>query len=343
VPSQAELEPSAMQLTPFEVLGGSHGADLQTADHRFFQYQYRVRLISEESFGKDVKLPELKITYKLRSRTDGEALEGRDQAYLLPAVSVRVISLVPADATDIRDASLGTFADIDRRLSRANVLRVVGGVLIGFAVLAALVAAARFVRSRRGVRGRIVPSLVSDAGILRVVGRELADIQRTRRGGEWTPALAARLLTALRIISAHALGLPTTPLAAVPGALGANELNGFEGHLNVRGRGLRGTKVIVPAWVTPNVITQELQRPPGGSPTTPQRAEVLGNLRDALNRLTAAQYGRDNQLDDQVLDDALESGMSVLRRLKIENAWIVKKMRTLRPSRAGVADRAWSR
>jgi len=343
VPSQAELEPSALQLMPFEVLGGSHGADLQAGDRRFFQYEYRVRLIGEDTFGKDVKLPELKITYKMRSRTDGEALEGRDQTYVLPPVSVRVLSLVPADATDIRDASLGTFADIDRRLSRANVLRVVGGVLIGFAVLAGLVAAARFVHSRRGVRGRIVPSLVSDAGILRVVGRELADIQRTRRAGGWTPGLAARLLTALRIISAHALGLPTTPLAAVPGAPGANDLNGFEGHLNVRGRGLRGTKVIVPAWVTPNVIVQELQRPPAGSPTTLRRAKVLEDLRGALARLTAAQYGRDNQLDDQVLDDALDSGIGVLRRLKIENAWIVRKVRTLRLSRAGTADRAWSR
>lgn len=343
VPSQTELEPSAMQLAPFEVMGGSHGADLQTAERRFFQYEYRVRLISEEMFGKDVELPERKITYKVRSRTDGDALEGRDQTYVLPPISVRVLSLVPADASDIRDASLETFGDVSRRVSRANALRVVGGVLIGFAALAALVAVARLVRSRGGSRGRTAPSLVSDAGILRDIGRELADIQRTRRGGEWTPGLAARLLTALRIISAYALGLPATPLAAVPGAPGAGDLSGFEGHLNVRGRGLRGTKVILPAWVTPNVISQELQRPPAGHETTPQRARVLENLRAVLSRLTAAQYGRDNPLDDQVLDDALDSASGVLRRLKIENAWVVKKMRALRPSKADVANRAWSR
>jgi hypothetical protein len=343
VPSQAELEPSAMQLTPFEVMGGTHGTDLQTADRRFFQYEYRVRLISEEMFGKDVKLPELKITYKMRSRTEGDALEGRDQTFVLPPMSIRVLSLVPADATDIRDASAETFGDIDRRLSRANVLRVVGGVLIGFAALAGLVAVARLVRSRRGQRGRIAPSLVSDAGILREVGRELADIQSTRRRGEWTPALAARLLTALRIISAYALGVPTTPLAAVPGAPGASDLSGFEGHLNVRGRGLRGSKVTLPAWVTPNVIAEELQRPPAGSRTTAQRTQVLENLRAVLSSLTASQYGRDSQLDDTTLDEALDSGLSVLRRLKIENTWVVKKMRSFRPSRADVASRAWSR
>jgi hypothetical protein len=113
--------------------------------------------------------------------------------------------------------------------------------------------------------------------------------------------------------------------------------------LNVRGRGLRGSKVILPAWVTPNVIIQELQHPPAGTHTTPQRAKVLENLRAVLSRLTAAQYGRDNQLDEQVLDEALDSAVSVLRRLKIENAWIVKKIRSLRPSKADVATRAWSR
>src|SRR5688572_30376646 len=36
IPSQTELDPNALQLPPFDVLGGSHAADLRTADHRFF-------------------------------------------------------------------------------------------------------------------------------------------------------------------------------------------------------------------------------------------------------------------------------------------------------------------
>ena len=194
---------------------------------------------------------------------------------------------------------------------------MVGGVLIAFAALAGLVAVARLVRSQRGVRGRTAPSLVSDAGILREVGRELADIQRTRRGSEWTPGLAARLLTALRIISAYALGMPTTPLAAAPGALGANDLSGFEGHLNVRGRGLRGTKVVLPAWVTANVITQSF-RVPLWQPDDAAARKVLEIESDA-QRADRGPAGRDNPLDDQFLDDALDSA-SELRRLKIENA-----------------------
>src|SRR5215475_15433012 len=32
---QSKLEPSVIQLAPFEVTGGSHGADLRTGDRRF--------------------------------------------------------------------------------------------------------------------------------------------------------------------------------------------------------------------------------------------------------------------------------------------------------------------
>ncbi len=324
--------------------GGSHGTDLQTADHRFFQYEYRVRLIGDEIFGKDIELPELKITYKMRSRTEGDILEGRDQTYVLPPISVRVISLVPADAVDIRDASLETFGDIDRRLSRANVLRVVGGVLIGFAALAALVAVARVVRSRGDSRGRTAPSLVSDAGILRDVGRELADIQHTRRGGEWTPGLAARLLTALRIISAYALGLADDAPGRRPGSTGSK-----------RPDRIRRTFECTQPRAAPHEshsagLGHAERHHPGASASArravqmaPQRVEMLENLRAVLGRLTAAQYGRDNQLDGQVLDDALDTGVSALRQLKIENVWVVKKMRSLRLSRADVASRAWSR
>ena len=40
-----------------------------------------------------------------------------------------MLSLVPADATDIRDTTAETFADVDQRTFRANLLFVIGGVL----------------------------------------------------------------------------------------------------------------------------------------------------------------------------------------------------------------------
>src|SRR5437762_11021780 len=104
VVDQSRLEPSVVQFPPFEVLGGSHGADLRTDQRRFFQYQYRLRLIAETMFGKDAALPETKISYRVQSKVGQKtAIQGRDQTYLLPSRSIRVMSLVPADASDIRD------------------------------------------------------------------------------------------------------------------------------------------------------------------------------------------------------------------------------------------------
>src|SRR5882757_3661177 len=64
VVDQSRLEPSVVQFAPFEVLGGAHGADLRTDQRRFFQYEYRLRLIADGMFGKDVALPEMKLSYR---------------------------------------------------------------------------------------------------------------------------------------------------------------------------------------------------------------------------------------------------------------------------------------
>src|SRR6266576_926992 len=106
VVDQTRLEPSVVQFAPFEVLGGSHGADLRTEQRRFFQYEYRLRLIADGMFGRDVALPETKISYRVQSKMGQKtSLQGRDQTYMMPAQSMRVLSLVPSDAADIRDTT----------------------------------------------------------------------------------------------------------------------------------------------------------------------------------------------------------------------------------------------
>ena len=50
---ESKLEPSVVQFPPFEVLGGSHAADLRNAERRFFQYEYRMRLVAENMHGAD--------------------------------------------------------------------------------------------------------------------------------------------------------------------------------------------------------------------------------------------------------------------------------------------------
>src|SRR5258708_5689284 len=144
VVDQSRLEPSVMQFAPFEVLGGSHGADLRTDDRRFFQYEYRMRLIAENQFGRDVALPETKLSYRVQSRVgDKTALQGRAPSSLLPPIAIRVLSTVPAEASDIRDSASETFTNLDQRAFRANLFTVIGGVLFAVAGLLALLALVR--------------------------------------------------------------------------------------------------------------------------------------------------------------------------------------------------------
>ena len=136
VVDQSRLEPSVVQFAPFEVLGGTHGADLRTDQRRFFQYQYRLRLIAEDMFGKDVALPEHQD--QLPRAEQGRRRRRRCRAAIRPTCcrpqSVRVLSLVPADASDIRDTPA---RDLRRhrsaRRSARNLLTVIGGVLFALA------------------------------------------------------------------------------------------------------------------------------------------------------------------------------------------------------------------
>ena len=105
----------------------------------------RLRLIAEGMFGKDVALPDTKLSYRVQSKVGQKtSLQGRDQTYIMPAQSMRILSLVPSDAADIRDTSASdTFSDIDQRAFRANLFTVIGSV---FFVLAALMALLGLVR-----------------------------------------------------------------------------------------------------------------------------------------------------------------------------------------------------
>jgi hypothetical protein len=118
---RSRLDHTVMALPPFDVLGGAAGEDVVTPARRFFQYSYQLRLLNDTAFGQDVRLAGLSIGYRIdTSTTDGTTSQGRDQSYGLPALSIRVLSLVAGDARDIRDASSLTLADLETRRFRAR-------------------------------------------------------------------------------------------------------------------------------------------------------------------------------------------------------------------------------
>jgi hypothetical protein len=339
VPDQSRLEPSAMQLPPFEVIGGQRGPDLHSDRRRFIQYRYDLRLISEELFGKDAKIPPLQIAYYVESHVGrGETVRGRDHAYILPTESVRVLSLVPNDAGDIRDAASGTFSDIEAERFRARVWFVAAGVLFAAAALVILVMLVRLVGRARaeGAAGR---PLLSDGTILRAVGRELAAVQRQSEREGWTRELVSRALAAFRIAATIALARPVgqhvSSAAANPGSPGDHE-----GQLPIRGGRLWGRTVLVSGSATGDAVARELARNASGSL---RHRQGLEQLQAVLARFTAAAFGRDDRLDAAALSESLNLGVGELGRLKLDALWVTKRLKGITQFAADLGSRAWSR
>ena len=350
VVDESRLEPSVVQFAPFEVTGGQHAADLRNGDRRFFQYEYRLRLIAENLFGKDISLPETKLSYRVQSRLAqrqsggqgrDESIAGRDQTYILPPVSLRLLSLVPADASDIRDAGTETFGDVDRRTFRASLLIVIGGVLFALAALVAILTIVRLImRARTPVSA--ADRLVADSAILRGVGRELAAVQRQREDNGWTAELAARALAALRIVGTYALGRRAARFEVAKSSSNGAAPDGSlsDGRILVKVGWPRTKNVAVSGAATARSIADVIARAQND-----RRPGELESIEEALSRFTVAQYRRaaDEKpgFDDSALDESMRAGQDVLRRLKVEQMWLVRKLK--RSQRAVQAEtRVWS-
>ena len=307
VPDQARLDPSAIQLAPFEVLGGTHADDVRTATRRFFQYEYSLRIISDELFGQDVNLPQIGIGYRIRSHLpEGTAVEGRDRTYTMPPTSVRVVSLVPSGAFDIRDGGSASFVAIERRTFRGGLLAVAGATLMFLGVALGVTSLARL--ARQGAPGRASPveAPVSNPAILRGVARELAAVRRAREGSGWNDALTGRTLAALRIVTSVAAHHPVSVRPADRGT------SADEGLLVTAGRWPRRRAVRVSASVTPATLQHAVDTRAirGDDP----RAEPLTPLMASLEHLAAIHYARDGRLDEEALDEALSTAIDFAER-----------------------------
>ena len=311
VPDESRLDPAAAQFPPFDVLGGRRGSDLRSDVRRFLQYEYTLRLLSDDMFGKDVKLPPTSITYRVRTRTvDGALSEGRDLTYELPSQSVRVLSLVPDDTADIREGDTDPFENIDSRMFRATALKLAGGVFLGLGALAALAAIIRLVRRYR-VRTPTVSWHAPSWMVRRAAGGELARVRQERQRDGWTPELADRALIALRVLAAYALSRPVTQ--ALPGR--AKEVRGA---MPVRQLALRPRSVFVSSAVTARDVA-EARTAAAADGANQERLQLLEGLETALARFSALQYGREGRVDEIALDEALSSGQALLRRLHLDS------------------------
>jgi hypothetical protein len=304
VPDESRLAASVVQLAPFEVIGGSHPADLRTPTHRFFQYHYNLRIIDRDVLGHDARFPDLPISYRVHSLANGEWVEGRERRYVIPGQPVRVESLVPAEATDIRDSVEVGFARIEALRFRARALGIaaVAFILIGLMVAAPSAAAVvrRWQRREPSTGGE-----VSRRGVLEAVNAELAAIGSESRAG-WTPELAARATAALRVAAACSLGRPVAQHAAAPGAVAAGSV------LATRGL-FRKHSVSLSSALTASHLEQANAALPLTASADTRR--VLDDLGAALRVFTGAVYGESFDRRQPDLDTAFAAAASAARAI----------------------------
>lgn len=316
-----ELDPAAVQLTPFEVVDGARREDLVEMPWRYSQQQYTLRILGDEFFGRDIDLPAFTVPYTVQVTSGRETQEGREQTYILPAIPIRVASLLPATATDIRDASRDSFATIENRRLRTTAALVAAGISFAFAL--AFLAMAAFQIWRVGRRREARPAgILGPLAILDGCSRELARLRADAASGAWSGELAERALAVLRIASAVGL---SHPVAQFPVNGSADRRTG---ELLLRGGRFRRRSTLLSARVTADMISRRLAEDTG-RPMERRAHDALRTLGESLRVFSAMRYGRATESDSPPLQRALDEAADAVRDLRIGGSWSMRVRRKL--------------
>lgn len=309
VPDESRLTVAAIQLMPFEIIEGGRAPEVRAGDRRVIQHRYRLRIISPDVIGRDVKLPPLSIPYRVESAVGaGATVGGRDLSHLMPQIAIRVVSQVAADAEDIRDSADASLARIDSLRFSARTFTVAGWALAGIAALAALAAVmpalGLFTRTRR-----TTASPIADRAVLGEAARVLDARLAVARAAGWTPEALADAHGAMRAVAAIATGLGARDLALGAGAPLP------DGRLRVRRRFGRQVAAVT-AHVTSAHLARALEALP--AQTGAEARSRLERLRDGLAAVTRVQYAAAPPADTSAVDDAVAAARDIARDLARE-------------------------
>lgn len=309
VPDESRLNVASIQVAPFEILGGAHPADLRHGLRRFFQYDYQLRLISPDAIGHDVNVPPLTISYRIHSRVGAAAsIEGRDLSYLLPPLPIKVLSLVPADADDIRDAGDANLATVESLRLRSRLFGWLGWALAAVAAVLAFVPLTR----RAGTQGDAGRARVPERTVAKRVAEELREVQARARSAGWSDDLVSRAAHGLRLVAAVALNHRVSQQPLVAGD------HPPEGRVAVTHGWLRRTTLSVSSSVTPDHVAVVVG---SGVSMTATRLQQLDELKMGLAAMTAALYDQSPSRDAAALDEAVGQAAALAADLAAERGW----------------------
>jgi hypothetical protein len=311
IPDESRLNVASIQMAPFEILGGSHPPDVHRASRRFFQYDYQLRIIGPDAIGRDVNIPSLPISYRIHSRIGAAAsLEGRDLSYVLPMMPIKVLSMVPVDASDIRDASEASLAAVDSLRFQSSLFRVLAIVFAALAAAMIVLALVPLARPRSTVASAQRDG-IPDHALMNRVADELGELQKHVAGG-WTDEMIARALSLMRIVAATAIGRPISHKTAVAGAVP-------EGRLLVQSGLVNATRATISSSVTADDLSRAMAQSATLSTT---RRQQLEGLQTAMISLTNGLYRQQPIRDSSTLDDSLRDAIGVAREIARERSWV---------------------
>lgn len=312
VPNLSEVEPGSIELTPFEVVEGTRHEDIVAPPWRYVQFEYTVRLLGDEFFGRDIAIPATNVTFRIQTG-GAETVEGTEHQYVLPSMPMRILSLLPAQAADIRDPAVDTFGDLEARRFRATMELVASAIFFGFAAVLAIFGGLR-VRERFRKRGPLVEQTVPVRAVLGGCVREVERVRAEALRDGWTSSLAAQALAPFRVAGAIALSEP------VAQTLVSGDAATREGQLALRHGLLRRRHALVSAPITAEAIDR-LRAAGNGNRPTGVSQDVLDQIREALVALNVVRYGREGGVDVQALERTLDNGSNALRRLRTARSW----------------------
>jgi hypothetical protein len=303
------LEPAALTLTPFEVVGGTRREDVVRGPWRYFQYEYNLRVLGDEFFDREVPVPGLGINYHIVS-TATETQE-REHTYTLPPLPMKIVSLVPKQASGLREAAPDPFETIESHRFRSTTELVAAAVATGFALLLFGIAAARTVgryRERRPQRAATVTAGAALRGALRATSQVKHDVARDG----WNPETAGRALAPLRLAAAVGVG---RPIAQAP-TIGSTALR--DGQVLVRSGVIRRRRVIVSGAAGAETVVRSLGAPSSNGRPPARTSAELDAIADSLRVFSAARYGRNGTLDTTALEAALANAEDAIRKLSLK-------------------------
>ncbi len=308
VVDESRLDPAAVQLVPFDIVGGLRHPDVQAGYRRFFQYEYAVRIIGDDLFGRDMSIPALDLRYHVESvARQAPTLESLERGYRLPTLPISLMSLVSPQAADIRDAPADTLAAIGRRRFHGNLAFAIAAVMFSGGIGMLAFAAGGVVRRYRGPGGRSSRALSE----LRILNGALGQLQRVQQRAlqdGWNDQLLGEVLAAIRPGLAIASNQPPPQKPVETNAAPQ------DGALLVTRGIVRPERFLVSASMT-------AERAGLRNGIAHGRTSALADeFRSAVAAFTATRYGRTAAVPGE-LNRALEDAIELMKRLCSERSW----------------------